>query len=70
MKHFFDPTIIREYDIRGIYNSTLSEEDAKRIGHVFALTLKKNKIVNVACDGRHSSLPLKMQPNHDYLLLL
>ena len=59
MKHFFDPTIIREYDIRGIYNSTLSEEDAKRIGHVFALTLKNNKIVNVACDGRHSSLPLK-----------
>ena len=59
MKHFFDPTIIREYDIRGIYNDTLCEKDALVLGHVFALKLEKNKIVNVACDGRHSSIPLK-----------
>ena len=28
MTHNFDPTILREYDIRGIVGRTLHEEDA------------------------------------------
>ena len=59
MKYFFDPTIIREYDIRGIYGDTLKKNDAKVIGHVFGLSLNKNKVVNICCDGRKSSQPLK-----------
>ena len=59
MKYFFDPTIIREYDIRGIYGDTLKKDDAKIIGHIFGLSLKKNKTVNICCDGRKSSQPLK-----------
>ena len=59
MKYFFDPTIIREYDIRGIYGDTLKKDDAKIIGHIFGLSLKKNKTVNICCDGRKSSEPLK-----------
>ncbi len=59
MKHFFDPTIIREYDIRGIYGDTLKKDDAQIIGHIFGLSLKKNKTVNICCDGRKSSQPLK-----------
>ena len=59
MKHFFDPTIIREYDIRGIYEDTLTKNDAKVIGHIFGSSLNKNKIVNICCDGRKSSQPLK-----------
>jgi phosphomannomutase len=34
--HRFDPTILREYDIRGIVGKTLSAADAGAIGQVFA----------------------------------
>ncbi len=33
--HVFDPTLLREYDIRGIVGSTLFEADARAIGHAF-----------------------------------
>jgi phosphomannomutase len=36
MTHRFDPTILREYDIRGIVGRTLSEEDAYALGRTFA----------------------------------
>ena len=32
MTHIFDPTILREYDIRGIVGKTLNEEDAYALG--------------------------------------
>lgn len=55
-----DQRIIREYDIRGIYESTLKNKDAFLVGYSFALFLKKhysneNHIVNVCRDGRLSS---------------
>jgi len=59
MKHNFDKSIIREYDIRGIYDETLTEKDALVFGHVFSKRLNKNKNVNICYDGRKSSLPLK-----------
>ena len=40
MPHRFDPTILREYDIRGIVGQTLSAVDAQAIGGAFARTVK------------------------------
>lgn len=62
-KHNFHPSIIRAYDIRGIYEKTLHDIDAFIIGKSFASflhTQKKTKIA-VACDGRLSSPALKAQ---------
>ena len=36
MAHRFDPTILREYDIRGIVGKTLFPADARALGRVFA----------------------------------
>ncbi len=38
--HSFDKTIIRAYDIRGIYNKTLFDLDAKIIGNKIEIALK------------------------------
>ncbi len=46
--------ILREYDIRGIVDQTLTTQDAFLIGWSFA-QLVNNKYVNVGCDGRVSS---------------
>ena len=59
IKHFFDDSIIRSYDIRGVFNKTLFEKDAKVIGQLFGLEVGKNKKINVGYDGRKSSEPLK-----------
>ena len=59
INHSFDDTIIRAYDIRGVYNKTLNDKDAKVIGNLFGLTVGKGKTVNVGYDGRISSLNLK-----------
>ena len=59
IKHFFDETIIREYDIRGIYNETLFNVDATILGNLFGLKLGKGASINIAYDGRISSTDLK-----------
>jgi len=61
MNHKFHPSILRAYDIRGVYNQTLFDNDAYFVGKCFATVLKrigKNKMA-VACDGRMSSPILK-----------
>ncbi len=60
-KHVFDPTILREYDIRGIVNETLFEADAEAIGRAFGTLLKQQGHVNIAVgyDGRETSPTLK-----------
>jgi phosphomannomutase len=61
--HKFHSSILRAYDIRGIYGKTLKDEDAFFVAKGFASFLTKNaknKIV-VACDGRVSSPELKKQ---------
>lgn len=61
MNHKFHPSILRAYDIRGVYNQTLFDNDAYFVGKCFAYILKrfgKNKMA-VACDGRMSSPTLK-----------
>ncbi len=56
--HSFHPTILREYDIRGVVGETLFAEDAYYIGKAFATkvleTAKHNRIC-VGFDGRLSS---------------
>ena len=65
-KHNFHPSILREYDIRGIINETLFEKDALMIGYFFGLICKEknfNNVTNIviSMDGRLSSPDLKKQ---------
>ncbi len=62
MSHKFDPTILREYDIRGTIGETLGPDDARAIGRSFGTLLRRefeedgpNPTVAVGYDGRVSS---------------
>ncbi len=57
MSHRFHPTVLREYDIRGIIGETLGAADARAIGRAFATLLRDagGKKVAVGYDGRTSS---------------
>ena len=57
MSHTFDPTALREYDIRGIIGETLGADDARAIGRTFGTMLRAEggKKVAVGYDGRTSS---------------
>ena len=57
MTHTFHPSVLREYDIRGIIGETLGVEDARAIGRGFATLLRAagGKRVAVGYDGRLSS---------------
>ena len=55
--HRFHPTILREYDIRGIVGETLFVEDAEAIGRGFGTLVRRagGATVAVGYDGRLSS---------------
>ena len=55
--HKFDPTILREYDIRGVVGQTLHPADAQAIGRTFGTMVKRKggKRVALGYDGRLSS---------------
>jgi phosphomannomutase len=55
--HDFHPTLLREYDIRGVVGDTLFEADARAIGRAFGTRIIENGGTSVATgrDGRHSS---------------
>ena len=64
MSHTFDPTVLREYDIRGIIGETLGPDDARAIGRSFGTLLRRAEeadgakgmpTVAVGYDGRVSS---------------
>src|SRR5437867_1985011 len=61
MPHLFDPTILREYDIRGIVGQTLSTGDARAIGQAYAVTLAEagGRRVAAGYDGRLTSPDLE-----------
>lgn len=61
MTHEFHPTLLREYDIRGVMGSTLSEADAAAIGRSFGSVIRRSggNRVAVGYDGRLSSPPLE-----------
>ncbi len=59
MTHSFNPTILREYDIRGIVGGSLTEADAYALGRTFAaLALDEDaRRIAVGRDGRtHSGM--------------
>ncbi|MEE2662373.1 MAG: phosphomannomutase/phosphoglucomutase [Pseudomonadota bacterium] len=59
--HYINPTILREYDIRGVIGENLSERDAYSIGRSFG-TVVANEGGTTACvgyDGRLSSPSLE-----------
>jgi phosphomannomutase len=57
MSHDFHPTVLREYDIRGVIGETLGPDDARAIGRAFASLLRDagGTRVAVGYDGRVSS---------------
>lgn len=57
MSHTFDPSILREYDIRGIVGQTLNPADAKAVGQAFGTMVRRagGSKVCVGYDGRISS---------------
>ncbi len=59
--HRFDPTILREYDIRGIVGETLDVADARAVGRAFAAIVaeKGGRRIYVGRDGRLSSPELE-----------
>jgi phosphomannomutase len=61
MGHRFDPTILREYDIRGVVGTTLSAADARAIGRAFAVTVRAagGRRVATGYDGRLTSPELE-----------
>jgi len=61
MPHRFDPTILREYDIRGIVGQTLFTADARALGRVFAqiVIAAGGRRVAVGYDGRLTSPELE-----------
>lgn len=63
MTHKFHQSIIRAYDIRGIYNQTLFDIDAYFVAKSFASFLSKSnkKKISIGCDGRLSSPALKAE---------
>jgi phosphomannomutase len=61
--HRFDPTVLREYDIRGIVGKTLKPEDAFAIGRCFGSVVMRadGKRVAVGYDGRLHSPEMEAQ---------
>jgi phosphomannomutase len=59
--HRFDPTILREYDVRGVVGETLSSEDAYALGRAFGTVVVRRGGAAVALgyDGRLSSPELE-----------
>lgn len=55
--HIFDRTLLREYDVRGIVDQTLSAGDAWALGRAFGSLARERgaQAIAVGYDGRHSS---------------
>ena len=59
--HRFDPSILREYDVRGVVGQTLSATDAEALGRAFGSIVRGQGGTRVALgyDGRISSPELE-----------
>lgn len=55
--HQFDPSILREYDIRGLVGDTLNEADLEAVGRAFGTMVARRggRTVAIGYDGRLSS---------------
>lgn len=56
----FHPSIVREYDMRGLYGQTLTESDAYWLGRTFADWIEGGRVA-CARDGRNSSPSLQAE---------
>ena len=63
MTHIFHPTILREYDVRGIVGDTLSGADAYALGRGYAAlaTSEGARKIAVGRDGRTHSPELEAE---------
>jgi phosphomannomutase len=63
MTHRFNPTSLREYDIRGIVGETLGEADAYAVGRTFGTLVRREgaRRVAVGRDGRTHSPALEAE---------
>jgi phosphomannomutase len=63
MNHRFNPTSLREYDIRGIVGETLGEADAYAVGRTFGTLLRRSGGTRAAVgrDGRTHSPALEAE---------
>ena len=61
MAHHFHPSLLREYDMRGVFGDTLGEEDAQAVGRSFGTIVRRRggSRVAVGHDGRLSSPALE-----------
>src|SRR4051812_32665224 len=61
MSHRFNPTSLREYDIRGVVGETLGPDDAEAVGRTFGTFVRRaaGHRVAVGRDGRDSSPELE-----------
>ncbi|MCM8558414.1 phosphoglucomutase/phosphomannomutase PgmG [Sphingomicrobium sediminis] len=61
MSHVFDPSILRQYDIRGVVDDTLHEADARALGRAFATMASDRGLSKIAVgrDGRDHSQRLQ-----------
>ena len=59
--HRFDPSLLREYDMRGVWGETLGPRDAWAVGRAFAVCVRRagGSCVAVGYDGRLSSPALE-----------
>ncbi len=59
--HRFNPTVLREYDVRGVVGETLSTDDAYALGRCFGTVVRRNdgKTACVGYDGRLTSPELE-----------
>ncbi|MGH7034169.1 MAG: phosphoglucomutase/phosphomannomutase PgmG [Stellaceae bacterium] len=59
--HRFNPTILREYDVRGVVGESLDEKDARAIGQSFSVAMREAgaRSIAVGRDGRLSSPALE-----------
>ncbi len=59
--HRFNPTVLREYDVRGVVGETLSADDAYALGRSFGTVVRRNdgKTTCVGYDGRLTSPELE-----------
>ncbi|MEQ8354215.1 MAG: phosphomannomutase/phosphoglucomutase [Kiloniellaceae bacterium] len=55
--HRFDPTVLREYDVRGIVGETITAADAFALGRAFgSFAVRRGaRVLAIGYDGRHSS---------------
>jgi phosphomannomutase len=63
MSHSFNPTSLREYDIRGVIGRTLGEADAYALGRTFGTLIRRGggSRAAVGRDGRESSPALEAE---------